>query len=219
MVVRTPERVDPPGTTYRPRRGMEQFHHPRPVCIGHGGDSRPTPQRERLMAGLTGRVLEIGAGDGVKLTCYPADVEEIVLVDPDPFLRAAARLASAGVSAPVRIVDGFPARLPVPDASCDAVVCSLILCCVPQVEATLSEVTRVLCTGGELRFYEHQRSEDPMITLTQSLAAPMWSRVFGGCHPARDTVASIKGSGFAIERLDRFSFHHVNHVLGVARPR
>lgn len=219
MAVRPLERSDPPDTGHgQARWGMEQFHHPRAVCVGRGGHSRPTSQRERLVGGLTGRVLEIGAGDGVKLTCYPPEVEEIVLIDSDPFLRAAARLAAAGISTPLRIVDGDPARLPVPDASCDAVVCSLVLCCAPQIGATLSEVRRVLRRGGELRFYEHQRSGNPIITLTESLMTPVWSRIFGGCHPARDTLAAIEGAGFVIERLDRFSFYRVSHVFGVARP-
>ncbi|MDP9847407.1 class I SAM-dependent methyltransferase [Streptosporangium lutulentum] len=219
MAVRTPEHSELPDTRSALGRGMEQFHHPRPVCIGHGSDFHPTPQRERLTAGLTGRVLEIGAGDGVKLGCFPSGLDEIVLIEPDPFLREVARTPAAEISTPVRILDGDLMTLPVANASCDAVVCSLVLCCVPRPEATLSEVRRVLRPGGELRFYEHQRSGNSVVALIETMATPLWARACGGCHPARDTVAAIERAGFGIERLDRLSFDHVSHVLGVARPR
>ncbi|GAA4236384.1 SAM-dependent methyltransferase [Streptosporangium album] len=219
MTVRVQEHSGPPDTRKDLGRGMEQFHHPRPVCTGRGSESRPTWQRERLLAGLSGRVLEIGAGDGVKLTCFPSGVDEIVLVEPDPFLRAAAQLAAATTSTPVRIRDGALTRLPVPDASCDAVVCSLVLCCAARPETALSEVRRVLRPGGELRFYEHRRSGNPVVALIESVSTPLWARLCGGCHPARDIVAVIDRAGFQIDRLDRLSFHRVDHVLGVARAR
>ncbi|WP_248963194.1 class I SAM-dependent methyltransferase [Sphaerisporangium perillae] len=198
---------------------MEQFHHPRPVRFGRAEGSRPTPERRHLMDGLTGRVLEIGAGDGVKLTCYPPGTEEIILVDSDPFLRATAKDVAAGVPIPVRVIDGTTARLPVPDASCDTVVCSLVLCCAPQAQAALAEVRRVLRPGGRLRFYEHQRSCNPAITLAERLITPAWSRMCGGCHPAHDVLAPIRAAGFVMERLDHFSLYLVSHVLGIARSR
>ncbi|WP_246238395.1 class I SAM-dependent methyltransferase [Acrocarpospora corrugata] len=209
----------PPDTPCGLGRGMEQFHHPRPVRVGDRGNLRPTAERDRLLNGLAGTVLEIGAGDGVKLTCYPPTVEDILLVEPDPFLRAAAQHAVNHVAPTVRILDGGPARLPVADASCDAVVCSLVLCRAPRLEATLAEVRRVLRRNGELRFYEHQPSPRPVLALAGRLATPLWSRVSGGCRPARDTVAAIERTGFTIEALDRFSLHHVGHALGLAKPR
>ncbi|MFD1929883.1 class I SAM-dependent methyltransferase [Nonomuraea mangrovi] len=214
MAARTQQRSIPPDKHHL-GRGMEQFHHPRPVYVG----GRPTPQRERLLGGLTGRVLEIGAGDGVKLTCYPTAVQEIVLVEGDPFLRAAAQLTAGEVEIPVRVIDGGLTRLPVPDSSCHAVVTSLVLCCSPSATETLHEVRRVLRPGGELRFYEHQRSGNHMIAMCESLVSPLWSRALGGCHPARDTLAALQHAGFTVDGVERFAFHHMRHVLGTARPR
>ncbi|MFI7131629.1 class I SAM-dependent methyltransferase [Nonomuraea sp. NPDC050153] len=214
MAVRTGDPVEPPDTAQCFHGGMEQFHHPRPVRAG----SQPTPERRRLLAGLSGRVLEIGAGDGVKLSCYPDSVDEIVLVEPDPFLRAAARNVAARLATPVRILDGDLRHLPVEGSCCEAVVCSLVLCCATRVEETLLEARRALAPGGELRFYEHQRSGNPAAALAESLATPIWSRAAGGCRPARDTVAAIQRAGFVIESLERFAFRHFSHVLGVARP-
>ncbi|TMR96655.1 methyltransferase domain-containing protein [Nonomuraea basaltis] len=119
----------------------------------------PTPQRRQLMAGLSGRVLEFGAGDGVKISCYPAGVEEIVLVEPDPFLRAAAKGITALLPTPVRILDGDLRSLPVADGSCEAVVFA---------DAVLRHAgtggAPGAGPGGELRFYEHQRSGNPAVT-------------------------------------------------------
>ncbi|MEV0615361.1 class I SAM-dependent methyltransferase [Nonomuraea sp. NPDC050404] len=218
MTLSTGDYVSPPSDRRYFAGGMEQFHHPRPVRTGRSHGCVPTPQRRELVAGLSGRILEIGAGDGVKLSCFPANVTEIVLVEPDPFLRAAAGRVAAGVTVPVEILEGDPRRLPVGDGSCDAVVCSLVLCCATSVRETLREVRRVLAPGGELRFYEHQRSSNPVVSLAESLLAPLWSRVAGGCDPARDTVAAIRRAGFEIEALDRFVFRHFAHALGTARP-
>ncbi|MEV6151909.1 class I SAM-dependent methyltransferase [Nonomuraea sp. NPDC052129] len=171
------------------------------------------------MKHISGRVLEIGAGDGVKLTCYPPGVDEILLVEPDPFLRSAAKALAADLPTPVRLLDGDLTRLPMPGTSCDVVVCSLILCCSSRVTETFREIRRVLRPGGELRFYEHQRSNRWPVALLSGLVTPIWSRAAGGCHPARDILAEMKQAGFGVESLDRFAFRGFDHVVGVARPR
>ena len=193
--------------------GMEQFHHPRPVCVAPG---MPTPQRRWLMDGLRGRVLEIGAGDGVKLTCYPAEVEQIVLVEPDPFLRSTARGVGDGLEVPVCVVEGEGGALPVRDASCDAVICSLVLCCASPAAETLAEIRRVLRPGGQLRFLEHQRSGRSALALAESLVGPLWARACGGCRPDRDTLGAIRGAGFTFERLEPFTYRAFSHALGIA---
>ncbi|WP_336203762.1 class I SAM-dependent methyltransferase [Nonomuraea sp. LPB2021202275-12-8] len=171
------------------------------------------------MAQLGGRVLEIGAGDGLKLTCYPPGVDEILLVEPDPFLRAAAKAVAADLPTPVHLLDGGLTRLPSPDGSCDVVVCSLILCCSSRLAETFQEIRRVLRAGGELRFYEHQRSSRWPIALLSGLATPIWSRAAGGCHPARDILGAMERAGFGVGSSERFAFRGFDHVLGVARPR
>ncbi|MEV4061640.1 class I SAM-dependent methyltransferase [Nonomuraea dietziae] len=194
---------------------MEQFHHPRAVMNGRGTAARPTPQREWLLSGISGRVVELGAGDGTKLACYPPGLDEIVIVEADPSLCQAAREAASSVSTPVRVVEGSMTRLPVPDDFADVVICSLTLCSSPRPDATLAEVRRVLRRDGELRFYEHTRSFNPVVAFAEGLITPVWAPACGGCHPARDPVAAIE-KVFAIRRLERFSFDHVAHVMGVA---
>jgi ubiquinone/menaquinone biosynthesis C-methylase UbiE len=116
--------------------------------------------RDELLAGLSGRVIEVGAGSGLCFAHYPDTVREVVAVDPEPSLRRAAQCAAQSVEKAIGVVDGRAGQLPADDASFDAAVASLVLCSVPDAGAALREVRRVLRPGGELRFYEHVRSED-----------------------------------------------------------
>lgn len=162
--------------------------------------------RRRVVAGLAGAVVEVGAGDGASFEHYPAEVRRIVAVEPEPYLRERAAAAAADDSR-VELRDGLASRLPVEDGSVDAVVFSLVLCSVDQAEA-LAEARRVLRPGGELRFLEHVQAQRPgaMRRLQQLLDATVWPRLFGGCHCGRDTVGAIERAGFTITELDRFAF-------------
>lgn len=162
--------------------------------------------RRTLLAGLTGRVIEVGAGDGPNFAHYPEEVTAVLAVEPEPHLRRLAEAAAARVPVRVEVVDGFADRLPADDASCDAAVVSLVLCTVPDPAAALAEIIRVIRPGGQLRFFEHVRADTPARRRVQRVAdATLWPLLNGGCHPVRDTATSIERAGFAITRLDRLT--------------
>jgi SAM-dependent methyltransferase len=111
------------------------------------------PYRRDLLAGLTGRVLEVGAGNGINFAHYPPRVEEVIAIEPEPYLRAKAQVAAADAPVAVSVRDGVGARLDLPDDSVDAAVACLVLCSVPDPVAALGELRRVVRPGGELRFF------------------------------------------------------------------
>lgn len=160
-------------------------------------------RRRHALAGLTGEVLEIGAGTGANLGHYPESVSRLVLVEPDPYMRArlGERLTRAERAAEVS--DAPAERLGFPDTSFDAVVCTLVLCSVADPAAAMAEVHRVLRPGGTLLFLEHVRSGGRM-ALWQDRVDRHWARAFGGCHLNRDSMAAIQGAGLAIDQVERF---------------
>jgi len=183
-----------------------------------------TAHRRRLLDGLRGTVLELGAGHGLNFPHYPTEVTEVIAIEPEPTLRDRAAEAAAGAPVPIRVLGAVADHLPLDDESVDATVASLVLCSVPNQDRALSELWRVLRPGGELRFYEHViANREPMRAFLKFAQATFWPRIAGGCHPARDIGAAIAAAGFTIERCERFPFAAsaleppVPHILGTAR--
>lgn len=180
--------------------------------------------REELLAGLSGRVVEIGAGNGLNLRHYPGGVEEVVALEPEAYLRRRAEEVARDAPVPVTVRDGAADPLPLEDGGFDAAVASLVLCTVPDPGRALAELRRVLRPGGELRFMEHVRSPSPRKARLQVLLdrSGIWPRLGGGCHSARDTVGAIEAAGFEVERARGYdlgpSWVITNpHMLGLAR--
>lgn len=207
----------------------ERVHHPifarlcdRMAARADQGEEREI--REEMLAGLRGRVLEVGAGNGVNFALYPAGVSEVVAVEPEDYLRRRAQEAAERAHVPVRVVDGVAGELPVEDASFDAVVACQVLCSVASQHAALAEIRRVLAAGAELRFYEHVIARDPRHARWQRLAVRVTPTLCGGCHCDRDTGAAIESAGFEVERCRRFiyqpsapEYFGAPKILGVAR--
>ena len=158
-------------------------------------------RRDELLAGLSGRVLEIGPGNGINFRHYPPSVEEVVALEPERYLRAKAERAARVAPVPVKVRPGLAAQLDLPDASFDATVACLVLCTVPDQQAALAELRRVLRPGGQLRFLEHVRSPGQGKARIQTLldGARIWPRLAGGCHCSRDTLSAIRAAGFSVE--------------------
>jgi ubiquinone/menaquinone biosynthesis C-methylase UbiE len=180
--------------------------------------------RRQLLAGLHGRVIEIGAGNGLNFRHYPPEVTAVVAVEPEPYLRNRAMGNAALARVPIEVVSGLAERVAAPDAGFDAAIACLVLCSVYDPSVALRELHRVLRPGGELRFFEHVRADSQRLRKLQDvLDATIWPLLLGGCHAGRDTVASIRTSGFEVSQLEHFPFPEKPpwnptspHVIGTA---
>jgi ubiquinone/menaquinone biosynthesis C-methylase UbiE len=160
--------------------------------------------RKRALEGLSGSVVELGFGSGTNIPYYPPAVERVYAIDPALVGRklAAKRLAASDV--PVEFVGLDGASIPLPDASVDNALTTWTLCTIPDVDAALREVRRVLRPGGRLVYLEHGLSDDPKVARRQHRFNPIQNRIAGGCNIDRDPAALIAAAGFEIERADNF---------------
>jgi SAM-dependent methyltransferase len=173
--------------------------------------------RRDLLAGARGRVVEIGAGTGVNLDLYGAEVEDLTLVEPDPHMGAKLRDRIRGRAVGLSVAEGWslaqgapPARLvtapaeaiPFEDDSFDTAVATLVLCTVPDPVGAIDELSRVLKPGGRLLFIEHVRSDDPGSARWQDRLEKPWRFMADGCHCNRDTEANLRASSFTVESVD-----------------
>ncbi|MFE0043794.1 class I SAM-dependent methyltransferase [Streptomyces albireticuli] len=186
-----------------PRASNDLVHHPvfsrayaalSPLVDVRAGVAA---HRRELLAGLSGRVIEIGAGNGLNFAYYPGTVSEVVAIEPERRLRRLAVEAAVRAGVPVDVVPGVAEALPVKSEAFDAAVLSMVLCSVRDVRRSLAELRRVVKPGGELRFFEHGRATGRILaTVQRALDASVWPALFGGCHTARDPLRSIAAAGF-----------------------
>ncbi|MCC7257725.1 MAG: methyltransferase domain-containing protein [Gammaproteobacteria bacterium] len=158
--------------------------------------------RTRTLAPTTGRVLELGFGTGLNLHHYPPGVKRLVAVDPNPGMAALAHERMAGAGLEVEHYQTTAEQLPFDSASFDSVVCTLTLCSIPDVAASLAEVGRVLKPGGQFLFCEHGLHADAGMRRWQHRLNPLWKRVFDGCHINRDIARLVEDAGLVLDPLE-----------------
>lgn len=157
--------------------------------------------RAEAVAGLSGRVLEIGYGSGLNTALYPDAVERVDAVEPSEvgWRISAARRAEARV--PVARVGLDGQRLEAEDAGYDAVLSTFTLCTIPDASQALEEVRRVLRPGGSLHFLEHGLSPDSGVATWQRRLDPVQRRAAGGCHLSRDVTALVAAAGLDVTEV------------------
>jgi ubiquinone/menaquinone biosynthesis C-methylase UbiE len=161
--------------------------------------------RSDVLSHASGRTLEIGGGTGLNLTRYPAGVESLTVTEPDPYMATRLRTKVAEDPPPfaVEVVEAGAERLPFDDDAFDTVVSTLVFCTVQDPDAAAGEVRRVLAPGGRLLLVEHVRdpAEGRLARWQDRLERP-WGWLGAGCHPNRDTAATLRRAGFDLELTD-----------------
>lgn len=153
------------------------------------------PARARLLAGATGRVLELGAGTGANLPWYPATVDTLDLCEPDPHMRRRLVRRVAARRWPFAVaVHDVDATGPFPGTTYDLVVSTLVLCTVPDPQAAVGAFRAVLADGGRFAFLEHVHAGG-LAGRLQALASPLWGPLAGGCHLDRPATAALRSAG------------------------
>lgn len=164
------------------------------------GQAGTLERRRALLASLEGEVIEIGAGTGRSLPFYER-ARRVVAIEPDESMAKRIELRLPEVRVPVEVVAGSAEALPFPDESFDAAVAAFVLCTIADPARALAEVHRVLRPGGQLALLEHVRGSDRLASWQDRLT-PLHSRLAGGCHLNRDTLATVARAGFDVNGVE-----------------
>ncbi len=170
--------------------------------------------RRRVCEGLAGQVVEIGFGSGHNVPFYPSAVTRVDAVEPADlgWKLASSRLAGSGVPVFRSGLDGQ--RLPFGDETFEAALSTWTLCTIPDVEAALAEVRRVLKPGASLHFVEHGLAPDASVQRWQRRLEPVQKRVAGGCHLTRRISDLLVGAGFVLDEVETFYEKGAPRALG-----
>jgi len=179
-----------------------EWMFPRLMDMSVRGNAELQTLRARTLDQSHGRILELGFGTGLNLFHYPAAVNRIVAVDPNPGMAVLARKRIAETGIDVEHHQVTAEELPFDASSFDSVVCTLTLCSIPRVEDSLAEVRRVLKPGGQFLFFEHGRHPEVRVSRWQDRLNPWWGRIFDGCNINRDMRRLVQGSGLALTALE-----------------
>jgi SAM-dependent methyltransferase len=146
------------------------------------------------------RVLEVGGGPGELAARIGAELGcEVVMLDISP--RMVELAVGRGVDARV----GDVQELPFEDAAFDCALAAWMLFHVPDVDAGLRELARVLRPGG--RLVATTNATDHMLELREIAGAAAWARVF-----TRENGAEIIGRHFPeVERRDADGWVTIEH--------
>jgi ubiquinone/menaquinone biosynthesis C-methylase UbiE len=168
-----------------------------------------TEMRASVLARASGRTLELGAGTGANAAHYPAAVTEAVLTEPDPHMarRLREKLAAEPPGFEYEVVEAGAERLPYDDGSFDTVISTLVMCTVDDPARVAAEIARVLRSDGTLLLLEHVRDpDDGRLGGWQDRLQTPWGWFSGGCHPNRDTAATLAAAGFDVSGLEPAEF-------------
>jgi ubiquinone/menaquinone biosynthesis C-methylase UbiE len=128
--------------------------------------------REWVCSRAHGEVLEVAVGTGRNFPFYPEGVR-LTGLDLSPAMLEIARKKADELGLDADLREGDAQELPFPDASFDAVVCTLSLCNIPDDRRAVAEMKRVLRPRGRLLLLDHVRASSKAWLAVQRLLEPL----------------------------------------------
>lgn len=180
--------------------------------------------RRRMIPRAEGVVVEVGFGSGLNLPYYDASrVSRLFGVDPDGTMLGLSEQRSRSMSFVVETLRADGESMPLASNFADTVVVTYALCTIPDPQAALAEIRRVLKPAGRLIFIEHGQADGIRRRRWQLRLNGLWGALAGGCQLDRDPLRLIREAGFRLleEEQRRFplSFWQLgSHFTGVAAP-
>ncbi|TKY69657.1 Methyltransferase protein 7A [Spatholobus suberectus] len=234
--IRPSRATDPPCdytallNKFHPRRPdwYEEFYASVMNSATKAYEAEVAKYKSQIFSNLKGkglRILEIGIGTGPNLSYYASGSDvEVVGIDPNVKMEKYARSSAASAGLPssnFEFIQAVGEAIPLSDASVDAVVGTLVLCSVEDVDMTLKEVRRVLRPGGLYVFVEHVAAKDgTFLKFIQRVLDPLQQTLADGCHLSRETGNYISRAGFSSVELNLASLSSaafINpHAYGIA---
>lgn len=161
--------------------------------------------RQSVVPKCEGVVLEVGMGSGINLQYYDASKVDFVWgLEPSLGMRKKAEHNLTNSPVDVRWLDLPGEQIPLEDNSVDTVLLTYTLCTIPDANAALAQMKRVLKPGGKMLFCEHGLAQDTKVSKWQNRINPVWKKLAGGCHLNREIHQLIGDAGFSIGSLDQF---------------
>ncbi|MFD1551773.1 class I SAM-dependent methyltransferase [Putridiphycobacter roseus] len=159
------------------------------------------PIRKELLGDLEGNILDVGSGTGVNFE-YFSPKANVIAVEPSKFmldkselkLPKKANITTYNIDVTDKTLDNI-----VPQHSLDYIICTLVLCTIPDQKLALDKFKKWLKPSGKLIILEHIHAQKKVNRILQNMANPIWQLVGDGCNLNRDTDVFIKAAGFKLE--------------------
>ena len=168
------------------------------------GTPRHHAIRERVCAGLTGDVLELGFGSGLNTAHYPSSVRRVGAVEPSDVAWRLSKPRREASATPIERAGLDGQDLPFEDDVFDTALSTWTLCTIADPVRALREVARVLRPGGQLVFVEHGAAPDAGVLAWQRRLDPLQRRAFAGCHLSRPIDELLTRAGLPPHTLSRY---------------
>ena len=179
------------------------------------GSNPVSRQRQKVVALVEGKVLEVGVGSGLNLPFYDkSKIDELWGLDPSEELSDMARKVADRENIVVNFISSGAEEIPLPDSYFDSVLITYTMCTIPEVARANKEIKRVLKRGGKLIFCEHGEAPDENIRKWQKRINPFWGKLAGGCNINRKIPSLIQNAGFEIVELEEMYLPKTPKIAG-----